>query len=104
MRASTFAGEAQRKHLAEEHFVAHNIGSRLLEWSVLLVRWANETQKPEAARLEHFRGNRQNFGNQFVYSDAQARAIAVHADAILEWLRVIAGANELVRELYNMQP
>jgi len=46
-----------------------------------------------------FDGNEQGTENQFVYQDGAARGVVVHSEAILEALRVVYGAPELVAEL-----
>jgi len=46
-----------------------------------------------------FDGNIQQLPNRFLYTDEQARTVAVHAAGILEALRKIYGAQALVREL-----
>lgn len=44
-------------------------------------------------------GNRQYLGTQYVYSSDQARTIAVHSDAIVEWLKSVHDAHDLVSEI-----
>lgn len=46
-----------------------------------------------------FDGNRQSLPARFLYSDRQARSVMVHAGGILEALRSVYGARELVAEL-----
>jgi hypothetical protein len=46
-----------------------------------------------------FDNNLEALGGRFVYTDGQARAVAVHADAILHALAKAYGAQALVREL-----
>jgi hypothetical protein len=47
----------------------------------------------------NFDRNRQGLVRNFVYTDAQARHIAVHSRAVLEALRKLYGAESLVKEL-----
>jgi len=46
-----------------------------------------------------FDGNIQQIPNDFLYSDQEARTVAVHAAAILEALRKVYGAEAILREL-----
>ena len=46
-----------------------------------------------------FDGNIQQLPNRFLYTDRQARTVAVHAAGIVEALRKVYGAQALVREL-----
>ncbi len=46
-----------------------------------------------------FDGNLQQIPNDFLYSDAQARTVAVHAAGIVEALRKVYGADTVLREL-----
>ncbi len=46
-----------------------------------------------------FDGNQQQIPSDYLYSDAQARTIAVHAGGIAEALRNVYGADALLREL-----
>ncbi len=46
-----------------------------------------------------FDGNKQSLPARFLYSDKQSRSVMVHAGGILEALRSIYGAKELVQEL-----
>ena len=55
-------------------------------------------QRGEWFGLQHD-GNHQNLGTQYVYSDTQARMIALYSGAIIQWLRVILSAEELVSEI-----
>lgn len=48
-----------------------------------------------------FDSNLEALGGRFVYTDAQARSLAVHADAILHVLDTVYGAPHLARELRN---
>jgi hypothetical protein len=47
-----------------------------------------------------FDGNLQQIPNDFLYSDEQARTIAVHAAGIVEALRKVYGAEAVLRELH----
>ena len=47
-----------------------------------------------------FDGNLQQIPNDFLYSDAQARSVAVHAAGILEALEKVYGADAVLRELH----
>lgn len=49
----------------------------------------------------NFDRNRHGLVRNFVYTDVQARHIAVHTQGILESLRTIYQANDLIRELTN---
>ncbi|MCI0404414.1 MAG: S46 family peptidase [Acidobacteria bacterium] len=51
-----------------------------------------------------FDGNIQQLPNRFLYTDQQARTVAVHAAGILEALRKVYGAQALVRELPKVRP
>jgi hypothetical protein len=51
-----------------------------------------------------FDGNIQQLPNRFLYTDQQARTVAVHAAGILEALRKVYGAQALVRELPMVRP
>jgi hypothetical protein len=51
-----------------------------------------------------FDGNIQQLPNRFLYTDQQARTVAVHAAGILEALRKIYGAQALLRELPMVRP
>jgi hypothetical protein len=46
-----------------------------------------------------FDGNMHSLVLDYIYTDEQARAVSVHSAAILEALRNVYGATELVREL-----
>jgi hypothetical protein len=46
-----------------------------------------------------FDGNIQSLTADYVYSDAQSRAVSVHSSAIREALRQVYGAKELVEQL-----
>src|SRR3989442_14076009 len=46
-----------------------------------------------------FDGNLQQIPNDFLYTDEQARTVAVHAAGILEALRKVYAADAVVREL-----
>jgi hypothetical protein len=46
-----------------------------------------------------FDGNVHSLVWDYVYSDEQGRAISVHSAGIVETLRKIYGANELIKEL-----
>jgi Peptidase S46 len=48
-----------------------------------------------------FDSNLEALGGRFVYTDTQARSLAVHADAILHVLDTVYGAPHLARELRN---
>jgi hypothetical protein len=50
----------------------------------------------------NFDRNRHGLVRNFVYTDVQARHIAVHCRAVLEGLRKIFGADEIVRELTGL--
>jgi len=47
-----------------------------------------------------FDGNLQQIPNDFIYSDEEARTVAVHAAGILEALRKVYGADAILRELH----
>jgi hypothetical protein len=46
-----------------------------------------------------FDGNLQQIPNDFLYTDEQARTVAVHVAAIIEALRKVYGADAVLREL-----
>jgi hypothetical protein len=46
-----------------------------------------------------FDGNKQSLPDRFLYSDKQARSVMVHAGGILEALRSVYNAKELIQEL-----
>ena len=46
-----------------------------------------------------FDGNIQSLTADYIYSDAQSRAVSVHSSAIREALRQVYGAKELVEQL-----
>lgn len=50
-----------------------------------------------------FDSNIQGIPNDFLYTDTQARTVAVHAAGIVEALRVVYGANSVIRELQMAQ-
>ena len=47
----------------------------------------------------NFDRNRHGLVRNFVYTDVQARHVAVHSRAVVEALRKLYGADELVKEL-----
>ena len=47
-----------------------------------------------------FDSNLQGIPNDFLYTDAQARTVAVHAGGIVESLRTVYGADSLLREIH----
>jgi Peptidase S46 len=51
-----------------------------------------------------FDSNLQGIPNDFLYTDAQARTVAVHAAGIVEALRAVYGADAVLRELHVVQP
>ena len=46
-----------------------------------------------------FDGNVQSLSGNYVYTDKQARSVSVHSSAIREALRVVYGADNIVKEL-----
>ena len=50
-----------------------------------------------------FDSNIQGIPNDFLYTDAQARTVAVHAAGIVEALRAVYGAESVLRELQMAQ-
>ncbi|HYC45047.1 MAG TPA: S46 family peptidase [Burkholderiales bacterium] len=58
----------ERARARESYYVSHFTGSRLLEWAVLLVRWAGEVERPEEERLDDFRGGRLAATEQWIRS------------------------------------
>ncbi|RMH04282.1 MAG: hypothetical protein D6702_03500 [Planctomycetota bacterium] len=51
-----------------------------------------------------FDGNIEMLGNMYVYDDAVARTVAVHPSIVIEALKVIFGADELVEEIEGTGP
>jgi hypothetical protein len=51
-----------------------------------------------------FDSNLQGIPNDFLYTEAQARTVAVHAAGIVEALRAVYGADAVLRELHVVQP
>ena len=107
MAAARRIANAERQLMVEERLVAHDFGSRLFEWAVLLVRWAGETSRPEALRLGAFRGTRLRATEAWITSktstDSALEAVLI-ADRWTEAAQVLGAQHPFVREVADAKP
>jgi hypothetical protein len=105
--SATRIAEAERELVAKEYLIAHNIGSRLFEWAVLLVRWADEASRAEATRLQGFRGARLRATETWITSKTPAfpaMEAVLMADRWIEAAQVLGAGHPYVREVASVKP